>query len=185
MVKYSKILIIGDSLSDFSRDTVSYFNFLSNIGHLNGYEFIPFVYPFSGMTSAYIVREGIKLLREYDDVKEVFFQAGTNDAKFHIPKEEFRNNVELFVRTAKIYNFRTYLMKIPLFYGGLGTDGYTKEMVEFIKSYNEELQKMDGYLISVDFDKDDFADGVHFNKSGNYKVAKAIFDKIREVREFD
>jgi len=180
---YSKLLIIGDSLSNLSRDTSSWAFELCKIALKESYVIFPIVYAFSGYTSFQLLKEAPPILERYrGDIKELVIQFGTNDAKDEIQTNvcDFRDNLNLIKAWA--FGYRLYFLTIPI-PKGFGTDGYTSAIKHRVNQYNELIREVFGDRC-IDINTQKFVDGIHYSREGNIEVARAVWEKIKNERSF-
>jgi len=191
-MKYSRLLVIGDSLSFGSRDEFGscWSIELAKLALKEDYSIIPLIYATPGYTSFQILKEAPIILEQWrGKVLELFVQFGTNDAKDEIntPLNVFEDNVRVFL--SMCFGYRVFFFTIPLPLG-FGTDGYTFNIVPRIIKYNEAIKRVCSEknvgLIDLSFldSFEDFNDGIHYSNLANKKIAEKVWQKIKEIREW-
>lgn len=186
---YSKLLVIGDSLSCPSRSPTTWVTWAWAYARaVKDYLLLPVVYGYSGGTSFEIGMEAGQILeRHRNHIKEVVFQFGTNDAK-----DEVNTSVGVFEQYVQMmkdwsFGYRAYFLSIPP-HIGFGTDGYTKSIKGRIELYNKSIWQVFGRntidLSSVN-QPEDYVDGIHYSSEGSSKVGQIVMERIFAERTLE
>ena len=185
---YSKLLVIGDSLSGPSRAKTTWVTQACEYAKRRYYShLLPVVYGYSGSSSFEIAMDAGRILEGYRArIKEVIFQFGTNDAKDEVqtPPEIFYSYVELMKEWS--FGYRAYFLTIPP-HAGFGTDGYTASIKPRIYEYNRIIKEVfadHAIDLSAVNHVTDYADGIHYTDQGNAKVAQIVVDRLFTERTF-
>lgn len=188
MMKWIRVLCLGDSLTAGSRDPygLCWPVYMAHEARADAIV-LPEIEAKEGRTSGELVRVALQAL-DRSAAKEVFILIGTNDAKDEIdtPVELYVANVQLLIGWCEVLGKRPYVLTIPL-PQGFGSPGYTQNVVERIKAYNralhESLTVQRGYVVECENVRK-FADGIHLTPDGAREIGKRAWEKVRSARTF-
>jgi len=183
---YGRMLFLGDSLMYGSRDSAG-ISFIYDMVRIalqeSNYLIMPEIDAVPGRTSSELIRSVFNVI-EHSQAKEAFILIGTNDAKCEIntPVEVYKANILIICKWLEAFGKRVYLIEIPI-PKGFGSNGYTSSISERIKEYNESLREPEfrNYTF-IDIAISDYVDGIHFSRQSAEKIAKIVWDKVKDMR---
>lgn len=190
---YGKIVCVGDSMTEGSRDEngKGYPFYLEKmLSEEYDQAWICFNEGVAGETSYEINQRIYQAVSSYPDAHEVVINCGTNDSKVDEPTDlsGFKDNIQAILRRVRILGKRIYFANVPELNGFGLPDEFDKGLLEDFNRYIESEVWTEPDVHPIDlregFDERHYSDGVHFNAAGYRRFARQTKSKIEEVRQW-